>query len=68
MPYHTIPCHTIHSLTTGSVITDEALAPVLDQTRLHLIDKNVAADISQKVWCGMAWYEIFDFLEETILY
>jgi signal recognition particle receptor subunit alpha len=36
-------------ITGGSVITAEALEPVMDQIREHLIGKNVAAEISQQL-------------------
>lgn len=37
------------SLGTGTSITAEMLEPVLEKTRLHLIDKNVAAEVSLKL-------------------
>eukprot|EP00042_Codosiga_hollandica_P051452 m.631957 g.631957 ORF g.631957 m.631957 type:complete len:631 (-) comp58288_c0_seq1:133-2025(-) len=37
------------SLTSGTTINSEALAPVLEQMRLHLCEKNVAQDIAQKL-------------------
>lgn len=36
-------------LASGAQITPEMLAPVLDKTRLHLIGKNVAAEVAQKL-------------------
>lgn len=36
-------------LAGATTITAEALAPVLEQTRLHLISKNVAADVAENL-------------------
>jgi signal recognition particle GTPase len=33
----------------GGTITNEALAPVLEKTRVHLIGKNVAADVAEQL-------------------
>ena len=39
------------SLTGGKTITQESMAPVLERMKEHLIGKNVAADIADKL-CG----------------
>eukprot|EP00041_Stephanoeca_diplocostata_P012392 m.207708 g.207708 ORF g.207708 m.207708 type:complete len:298 (+) comp18938_c0_seq1:654-1547(+) len=42
------------SLSGGTAITEAMLAPVLDKMRLHLIGKNVATDIAEKICAGVA--------------
>ena len=37
------------NLTTGKVVTREKMAPILEKMKEHLIGKNVAADISEKL-------------------
>lgn len=37
------------SLGTGTSISEDMLDPVLEKTRMHLIEKNVAAEVSQKL-------------------
>ncbi len=39
------------SLTSGKVVTREGMDPVLEKMKEHLIGKNVAADIADKL-CG----------------
>ena len=41
------------ALSGGSAITPETLAPVLDKMRMHLVSKNVAADIAEQICDGV---------------
>jgi len=41
------------ALSGGGAITPETLAPVLDKMRMHLISKNVAADIAEQICDGV---------------
>lgn len=41
------------ALTGGGAITRESIAPALEKTRLHLISKNVAADIAERICDGV---------------
>ena len=42
------------SLTSGKVVTREGMAPVLEKMKEHLIGKNVAADIADKLCNSVA--------------
>lgn len=42
------------SLTAGKVVTREGMAPILDKMKEHLIGKNVAADIADKLCNSVA--------------
>lgn len=41
------------TLTGGNTITAESIAPALEKMRLHLISKNVAADIAEQICDGV---------------
>lgn len=42
------------SLTAGKVVTKEGMAPILDKMKEHLISKNVAAAIADKLCTSVA--------------